>query len=59
LESQINADPDPQEKFVQEELVDMLKSGVVIPFHKLVCPACHNIPYAKVTCATQFVFCKI
>jgi hypothetical protein len=49
-ESQIN--PDPQEKFfVQEELVEMLKSGVVIPFHKLVCPACHNIPYAKVTSA--------
>lgn len=31
----------------KEELVEMLRSQVVIPFHKLVCKACHNIPHAK------------
>jgi hypothetical protein len=29
------------------ELVKMLDKGVVIPFHKQVCPSCHKIPYAK------------
>ena len=26
----------------------MLGSGVVIPFHKHVCPSCHSVPNAKV-----------
>lgn len=29
------------------ELVSLLNKGLVIPFHKQVCPQCHSIPYAK------------
>lgn len=28
-------------------LVEMLKTGKAIPFHKKVCPGCHNVPKAK------------
>jgi len=31
----------------KSELVGLLKSGVVIPFHKHVCPSCHNVPNSK------------
>ena len=31
----------------KSSLVSLLKSGTVIPFHKTVCPQCHNIPRAK------------
>uniref|UniRef100_A0A146LP98 N-acetyllactosaminide beta-1,3-N-acetylglucosaminyltransferase n=3 Tax=Lygus hesperus TaxID=30085 RepID=A0A146LP98_LYGHE len=29
------------------ELVAMLKNGTAIPFHKKVCPGCHNVPRSK------------
>jgi len=29
------------------ELVAMLKNGTAIPFHKKVCPGCHNVPHSK------------
>ncbi|XP_073981520.1 beta-1,4-glucuronyltransferase 1 [Rhodnius prolixus] len=29
------------------ELVTMLKNGSAIPFHKKVCPRCHNVPHSK------------
>ena len=31
----------------KKELIPMLKSGVVIPFHKKVCSQCHAIPKSK------------
>jgi len=31
----------------KEELLDLLKKKVVIPFHKMVCSQCHAIPKAK------------
>ena len=29
------------------ELVNLIDKGIVIPFHKHVCPSCHKIPYSK------------
>ncbi|XP_066905595.1 beta-1,4-glucuronyltransferase 1 isoform X3 [Halyomorpha halys] len=29
------------------ELVSMLRNGSAIPFHKKVCPDCHNVPHSK------------
>ncbi|XP_014251105.1 beta-1,4-glucuronyltransferase 1 [Cimex lectularius] len=29
------------------ELVAMLKNGTAIPFHKRLCPGCHNVPHTK------------
>ncbi|PSN44806.1 hypothetical protein C0J52_25714 [Blattella germanica] len=29
------------------QLVNMLKNGTAIPFHKKLCPGCHNIPKSK------------
>ncbi|XP_034234070.1 beta-1,4-glucuronyltransferase 1 [Thrips palmi] len=31
----------------KRELVTMLKNGTAIPFHKKVCPGCHNVPKSK------------
>uniref|UniRef100_A0A1B6C5R0 N-acetyllactosaminide beta-1,3-N-acetylglucosaminyltransferase n=1 Tax=Clastoptera arizonana TaxID=38151 RepID=A0A1B6C5R0_9HEMI len=31
----------------KQELVAMLKNGSAIPFHKKVCPGCHNVPKSK------------
>ena len=31
----------------KSSLVSLLQAGTVIPFHKTVCPQCHNIPRAK------------
>ena len=36
----------PQNK---SELVTLLNSNIVIPFHKTVCPQCHKIPKAVVS----------
>ena len=33
----------------KHELVSLLNSSVVIPFHKTVCPQCHKIPKAVVS----------
>ena len=43
------------------ELVKLLKSKVVIPFHKLVCSQCHSIPKAQewITDATTGKIWKI
>ncbi|GLH06332.1 uncharacterized protein GBIM_11816, partial [Gryllus bimaculatus] len=29
------------------QLVSMLKNGTAIPFHKKLCPGCHNVPHSK------------
>jgi len=44
FEIQKNATYLPTDKI---ELVRMIDKGVVIPFHKQVCPSCHKIPYSK------------
>jgi len=31
----------------KEELINLMKSNTVIPFHKNVCPQCHKIPHSK------------
>ncbi|XP_054270285.1 beta-1,4-glucuronyltransferase 1-like isoform X1 [Macrosteles quadrilineatus] len=31
----------------KSDLVSMLKNGSAIPFHKKVCPGCHNVPKSK------------
>lgn len=31
----------------KKELVSMLRNGSAIPFHKKVCPGCHNVPKSK------------
>ncbi|XP_052123312.1 beta-1,4-glucuronyltransferase 1 [Frankliniella occidentalis] len=31
----------------KKDLVTMLKNGTAIPFHKKVCPGCHNVPKSK------------
>ncbi|XP_049805362.1 beta-1,4-glucuronyltransferase 1 [Schistocerca nitens] len=31
----------------KEQLVKMLKNGTAIPFHKKLCPGCHNVPKSK------------
>ena len=30
------------------ELIHLMESNTVIPFHKHVCPQCHKIPHSKV-----------
>jgi len=32
----------------KEELIHLMQSNTVIPFHKHVCPQCHKIPHSKV-----------
>ena len=32
----------------KEELIHLMQSNIVIPFHKNVCPQCHKIPHSKV-----------
>ncbi|KAL1131719.1 hypothetical protein AAG570_011332, partial [Ranatra chinensis] len=41
LEAKMNLPAD------KTELVAMLKNGSAIPFHKKVCPGCHNVPHSK------------
>ena len=33
----------------KEELLKMIDKGEAIPFHKFVCPKCHNVPMSKVS----------
>ncbi|MPC79565.1 hypothetical protein E2C01_074097 [Portunus trituberculatus] len=33
----------------KEELLKMLEKKEAIPFHKFVCPKCHNVPMSKVS----------
>ena len=41
------------------ELLDLLAEDIVIPFHKHVCPQCHNIPHSKVSRLVWSVCCSL
>ena len=38
------------------ELIKMLNTSEALPFHKKVCPKCHNVPKAEVSHCNEFSF---